>query len=366
MLYQYCEEKNIPHDRCGKLIVATNEEEHAAVEMLYHRGVENGVKDLEIIYRDRIRQLEPHVDGFSALYSPNTGIVDYAVVARSFAEDILKSGRGAIRLRFEAHGFEESPCKETSFDHGATKVIITGKEPGQNGPNLRLSARHVITCAGLQSDRVARAAGGERNPRVVPFRGTYYQLKPEYNNLCRMNIYPVPANSGIPVGVHFTPTLNERRGRGIIVGPGACIAFHREGYQFSNLSIRDLADSLTQIGVFKFVMGNFKLAMTELYRDLNKRAFLRQAQKLIPELSEDMTEESFSGVMVQVRLHLPCSHRNFLCVASLCYCCRNPRANLNKRQNFQFFVTFTEFVFSDRNQHLSSTLLSLHSVFVVI
>ncbi|EGD76287.1 L-2-hydroxyglutarate dehydrogenase [Salpingoeca rosetta] len=295
LMYEYCDQKGLPYDRCGKLIVAATEEEHATVEALYERGTTNGVRDLEIVHADRMRELEPNVRGYSALYSPHTGVVDFAVVARSFAEDLLQSGRGSLRLRFEAKRFEE-----TTDVSGGERIAVYGTEPGQRGPVVSVTGKHVITCAGLYSDRVARAAGGSRNPRVVPFRGTYYQLKEEYRNLCRMNIYPVPGNSGIPVGVHFTPTVNERRGHGTIIGPGACIAFHREGYTFTDLSLRDVFDALTQVGVMRFVLNNFSLAVTELYRDLNKRAFMKAAQKLVPSVTEDMTEMSFAGVMVQV------------------------------------------------------------------
>lgn len=317
-MYEYCQSKTIPHERCGKLIVAATEEEHFKVVQLYERGVQNGVKGLEVVFGDRIRELEPNVAGYSALYSPHTGVVDYAAVARSFAHDILSSGRGAIRLCFQANEFEETTALTQAQNTQSTqnnqqndaahpqvaesRVIVRGTEPGQRGPTMTVTGRRVITCAGLQSDRVAKAAGGMKAPRVVPFRGTYYQLKDKYKDMVHMNVYPVPSNSGIPVGVHFTPTVNERRGEGVIIGPGACLAFHREGYTFSKVSLRDLVDSVTQVGVFRFLLSNFNLAVTELYRDLNKRAFMREAQKLIPAVTEDMTEISFAGVMVQVML----------------------------------------------------------------
>jgi 2-hydroxyglutarate dehydrogenase len=163
-------------------------------------------------------------------------------------------------------------------------------------------ARHVITCAGTHADRVAQSAGGGTYPKVVPFRGMYYQLKPEYRHLIRqMNIYPAPGETKFYVGIHFTPTVNERRGHGVIIGPSACIAFGRESYSLTQVSLRDLWGAATNLNLWKFVLKHPAMAAGELYRDVNRAAFVREAQKLVPELTEDMVEESFAGVMVQVR-----------------------------------------------------------------
>eukprot|EP00055_Hartaetosiga_balthica_P010212 m.42890 g.42890 ORF g.42890 m.42890 type:complete len:476 (-) comp7082_c1_seq1:36-1463(-) len=293
LMYEYCELKNLPHKRCGKLIVASKEEEHHWVEMLHKRGNENGVKGLEIVMGEDIQKHEPNVRGYSALYSPNTGIADFGAVARQLGKDIIDSKRGSVRLRFEVNEFQEDQDHEYP-------IAVYGCEPGQNGPTRVVRAKNVITCAGLYADRVAKLAGGSDSPKVIPFRGRYYQMKPEYSDIVSMNVYPVPTGGGIPVGVHFTPTVNERRGENVIVGPGACLAFDREGYKFSDVSFRDLFDIVTQVGLINFVRNNFKLSFGELYRDLNKSAFMKEASKLIPSVKEDMTEASFSGVMVQV------------------------------------------------------------------
>ena len=281
-IYEYCAEKNLPADRCGKLIVAPTEKDHAAVEMLFERGNINGVKDLEIVYSDRIRELEPNVVGYSALYSPNTGVVDYGLVANQMAKDLTDTGRGTVKLRFEV--------KEMTPQEDGQGVVISGCEPGQKGPVKHVRAKHVITCAGLHADRLAEKTGGASHPKVVPFRGTYYQMKPEYKDICKMNIYPVPGGGGIPVGVHFTPTVNERRGHGMIIGPGACIAFDREGYKFTDASLRDLWNLMTNLNMWKFVLKNPSLSFGEIYKDLNKRAFLREAQRLIPSVTLDMVD----------------------------------------------------------------------------
>eukprot|EP00051_Salpingoeca_urceolata_P028372 m.486495 g.486495 ORF g.486495 m.486495 type:complete len:487 (+) comp24453_c0_seq1:171-1631(+) len=291
MMYEYCEENNIPYSRCGKLICASTEEEMSKVQMLYERGVENGVEDLQVLDSKQIQEIEPNVKVFGALYSPNTGIVDYAVVARHFAEDLLATGRGEVRVCFEAREFEQT---------GDGLIQIRGGEVGQPGPVKSVKAKHVITCAGLYADRVSVAAGGETAPKVLPFRGTYYQLKEEYSDIVKMNIYPVPSDGGIPVGVHLTPTVNEERGRSIIIGPGACIAFSREGYRFWTAKVKDLWHIVTHPGLWAFAIKYPHLSIGELYKDLNKSAFLKEAQKLVPSITDDMVEPSFSGVMAQV------------------------------------------------------------------
>lgn len=291
MMYEYCEKNSIPHKRIGKLIVASTPDEVPILSTLLERGNVNGVQGLEILNSEQVKALEPNVVAVAALHSPNTGIVDYGVVARTFARDVVDSTRGVVLLDFNVERFDLLSDKT---------VRITGCELNQKGPKKHVDAKHVITCAGLQSDRVAGLAGGSATPRVVPFRGTYYQMKEEYRNVVTRNIYPVPSGGGIPVGVHFTPTVNERRGEQMIVGPGACLAFSREGYNFFDLSFRDMFSLLKSYGLVKFALGNMDLAFGEMYRDLNKKAFLASAQKLVPSVTEDMVEESFAGVMAQV------------------------------------------------------------------
>lgn len=291
MMYEYCEKNNIPHKRIGKLIVATTDDEVPILKTLYERGNINGVQGLELLNSAQVRELEPNVAAVAALHSPNTGIVDYGVVARTFARDVVESNRGTVYLDFNVENFTLRPDNT---------VRVTGCELGQKGPKKHVDARHVITCAGLQSDRVAGLAGGSSTPRIVPFRGTYYQMKEQYRGIVKRNIYPVPSGGGIPVGVHFTPTVNERRGEQMIVGPGACLAFSREGYSFFDLSLKDMLSLVRSCGLVKFALGNADLAFGEMYRDLNKKAFLASAQKLVPSVTEDMVEESFAGVMAQV------------------------------------------------------------------
>jgi L-2-hydroxyglutarate oxidase LhgO len=287
LMYEYCEKNRIPHERTGKLIVAASKEEHKEVELLYDRGTKNGVQGLKILNGEEVRAMEPAVSAaFSALWSPNTGVVDYGLVARSFAADVFETGRGDVKCGFEVLSVEGAE---------GDRVVITGVEPGQKGPTKAVTARHVITCAGFYADKVARLAGGAVHPKVVAFRGTYYQMKPQYKDIVKTNVYPVPTWGGIPVGVHFTPTVNERRGHGMIVGPGACIAFSREGYKMSDVKWGDLWGFFTNFSLWMFTLKHPDLAIGTLWKDINKAAFLRDAQKLVPSVTEDMVEPSFAG-----------------------------------------------------------------------
>ena len=288
LMYAYCEKHKLPHDRVGKLIVAATPAEHKEVELLYDRGTKNGVQGLRILNGEEIRAMEPAVSkAHSALWSPNTGVVDYGIVAKSLAVDVYETGRGDVKCGFEA-------LSVTSSGEGG-RLVITGLEPGQQGPVKTVTAKHVITCAGFYADKVAQLAGGAEHPKVVAFRGTYYQMKPAYQDIVKTNVYPVPTWGGIPVGVHFTPTVNERRGHGMIVGPGACIAFSREGYKMSDVRLGDLWGFLTNFSLWMFTFKHPDLAIGTLWKDINKAAFLADAQKLVPSLTDDMVERSFSG-----------------------------------------------------------------------
>lgn len=307
MIYQYAERHNLPAEKCGKLICAPTESDAPVLQTLFERGTNNGVKDLQIVDSKWISKREPKVQVHSALYSPNTGVADYGAFARHYAKEIENTGRGNIQVQFEVKSI-----KLVAEDDPEYKVEIKGCEPLQAGPTKVVRAKTCITCAGLQADRVAHLNGGASKPQVLTFRGTYYQMKPEFRDVCKMNIYPVPSGGGIPVGVHFTPTVNERRGKQMILGPGACMAFSREGYSFFDYTFKDIWNMATHIGLWRFAFSNFDLAITEMYRDLNKKAFLDQARKLIPDVTDDMVEESFAGVMAQVFLDDGSAAKDFI------------------------------------------------------
>ena len=296
LMYEFAAKAGIPVARCGKLIVATCPAEHAQVEKLYAQGVANGVPGLRVLNGAEVAAMEPAVSAaHSALWSPNTGIIDYGVVSRALADEVMDSGRGDVKLSFEVTSMELA-----STPGGGKHVVLRGTEPGQAGPVKVVKAAHVITCGGLLADRLAGLAGGAPNPRVSTFRGRYYQMKAGKKDIVRTNVYPVPSGGGIPVGVHFTPTVNERRGHQMILGPGACLTFSREGYTADKISLRDLWDSVTNVGFIKFAIANPALSLGELYKDLNRAAFLKEARKLVPGLREEDVEPSFAGVMAQV------------------------------------------------------------------
>ena len=289
LMYAYAKEKDIPHERVGKLIVATTAAEDETVQKLYARGVQNGVKDLQVLTGAQVRGIEPNVVATSALESPNTGIIDFGAVAKSLQSDLEQDG-ASVKFNYEVQDFK-------AVERG---VEVVGREPGQAGPTKVVSAKNVITCAGLWMDKVGELGGGAVDPRVLTFRGAYWQMRPEYRNIVKRNIYPVPSGGGIAVGVHFTPTTNLDRGRAMIVGPGACLCFAKEGYKMTDVSPSHLWNVVQNVGFWNFAFGNFNMAVTEVYRDMSRRAFMDQARKLVPSVTDDMVEESFCGVMAQV------------------------------------------------------------------
>ncbi|MGH2928936.1 MAG: L-2-hydroxyglutarate oxidase, partial [Solirubrobacteraceae bacterium] len=227
-LYRYCEEHGIPTERCGKVIVATEDGELDRLAALYRRGQENGVEGLEVIGPERLRELEPHCRGIRAILSPNTGIVDHARVTHAYAADVRNAG-GEIHTGRALSGLRQV---------GAEVVLET--------PAGELRTGAVITCAGLQADRVARLGGGAREPRVVPFRGDYWQLALGARSLVRNLIYPVPDPAFPFLGVHATRRIGtgERW-----LGPNAVLAFDREGYGRLTLNGRDLAEAVRARGL---------------------------------------------------------------------------------------------------------------------
>jgi L-2-hydroxyglutarate oxidase len=276
-LMRYCDEKGIPWRRCGKVIVATEEAELPRLDELLRRGTANQVPGLRTIETDELREIEPHVRGIRALHSPNTGIVDYTQVANAYAEDVLEYG-GEIRTRHEVTGISRGA--------NATLLTTTGGD---------IEARRVVTCAGVYSDRVAGLTGAGREPRIVPFRGDYYILKPERRFLVRSNIYPVPDPDFPFLGVHFTPRMNGD----IWLGPNAVLAFSREGYRFRDLRPRDVGELFTNRGFLSFARQHWRTGADEMARDLSKKRFLASLQKYIPELELDDLLPGPSGVRAQ-------------------------------------------------------------------
>lgn len=276
-MYEYCGKKNLPHERVGKLIVATRDSELPILEDLYKRATANGVPGIELISSKKVREMEPNVRALQALHSPNTGITDYAKVGRSFAEDLLSTGRGQIRTSFKVTGIDVDEVKGVTLESESGDIV---------------KAKWLITCAGLQADYVGHMAGGAKGPAILPFRGNYQELKPEYRSIIKRNIYPTPDPKFPMVGVHLTPRVDGR----VLIGPNAALALAKEGYSFWRINIRDILVFATTKGLWKLVLGNPSTVFTEVWRDINKRAFVAEAQRYCPSLQVEHTTDGWAGV----------------------------------------------------------------------
>lgn len=276
-LWSYCDEKGIEYKQVGKLIVATEESELPRLQNLWERGQANGIENLQMLDAHEIAEREPHAAGIKAIFSPVTGIVDYGRVARSYADDIREMG-GEILTGHQVTSIERKS--------GVTRVLSKGGD---------VEARYVITCGGLQSDRLAKMTGGQGDPKIVPFRGDYLILKPEKRYLVKGNIYPVPDPSFPFLGVHFTPRMSGD----IWLGPNAVLAFAREGYSFSTINPADLLESLTYSGFIKLAGKYMSIGMGEMYRDIVRSAYVKALQRYIPELKVEDTLPGPSGVRAQ-------------------------------------------------------------------
>jgi len=273
----YCREKNIPHEICGKVVVAVDESEVPRLRELEARGQANGLTGLRRLDRDELREREPHAAGVAALHVPEEGIVDYAAVCHALRDDILGLGG---RIATDA---KVSALHETS--EGWSAGTAAGEFTGD----------FLVNCAGLQSDRVCRLAGLDPDDRIVPFRGEYYQLRPEASRLVRHLIYPVPDPKFPFLGVHFTRLIHD----GIEAGPNAVLAFAREAYRKTQWNARDLADALGFPGLWKFLARHPRMAWDEGIRSLSKKLFCRSLQRLVPELREEDLAPGGAGVRAQ-------------------------------------------------------------------
>ena len=277
-LYAYCETKGIPTDRCGKVIVASSEDELPRLENLLQRGLSNGVEGLEMIGPERLRELEPHCIGVKALFSPNTGIVDFSRVTRAYADDVVASG-GEVLPGYGVEQISDRPGR-----------VIVHTTAGD------VETQHVVACAGLHADRVARLTGGPRDPRIVPFRGDYWVLRPDRRDLARNLIYPVPDPSFPFLGVHFTRRIDDGS---VWLGPNAVLAFSREGYRRLDVRPRDLAEALAYRGFQRLATKFWQTGMQEMVRDFSKEAFLGSLQVYVPELTMADLLPGPSGVRAQ-------------------------------------------------------------------
>ena len=278
-LEAFCQSNDIPIDRCGKVIVATSEEEVPRLAELERRGHANGVLGLEMIGPERLREIEPHAAGIKALYSPNTAIVDYVRVAEAYADHLRKHG-------VEILLGEAVKSVEVSDDR---VLAITD--------HLELNAHQLVNCAGVRSDQLARQAGHcIVDGRVLPFRGEYYRLSAASRSLVNGLIYPVPDPTFPFLGVHLTRMIDGS----VEAGPNAVLAFARDGYRKQDISFRDMGDIVRYRGFWNMVKRYWRTGSGELYRSFSKTAFLRDLQRLMPALSADDLDVGGAGVRAQM------------------------------------------------------------------
>uniref|UniRef100_A0A8V0ZGL4 L-2-hydroxyglutarate dehydrogenase, mitochondrial n=1 Tax=Gallus gallus TaxID=9031 RepID=A0A8V0ZGL4_CHICK len=238
LCYEYCDRKGIPYKQCGKLIVAVEQDEIPRLKALYERGLQNNVRGLKLIGAKEIQAKEPFCRGLMALDSPYTGIVDYRQVAQSYAEDFQEAG-GTILTDFEVTDMEMAKESSSGSEDGLQYPVVVRSSKGEE-----IYCRHIVTCAGLYSDRLSEISGCSPEPRIVPFRGDYLVLKPEKCYMVKGNIYPVP-NPRFPfLGFHFTPRMDGS----VWLGPNAVLAFKREGYKLFDFSATDFLDAVLYRG----------------------------------------------------------------------------------------------------------------------
>ncbi len=273
----FCREHDLPHAVCGKVIVATSENEIPRLQALFERGQSNGIAGLRMLDAAQLREIEPHCGGLHGIHVPSTGITDYAAVSEKYAELIAAQG-GTVRTGTRVTGFSQQ--------QGET-VVETTRES--------VVTKYVVNCAGLHSDRVSALAGQRPKAMIVPFRGEYYDVVPEKHSLVRGLIYPVPDPQFPFLGVHFTRRIHG----GLDAGPNAVLAFKREGYRWSDVSLRDLLGTFSYPGFWRMAGKHWRYGMGEFYRSFNKRAFVTALQKLLPEIQESDLVRDGAGVRAQ-------------------------------------------------------------------
>ena len=276
-MIKFCEENEIEFQQCGKVIVALHESELGRLQDLYERGTANGVPDLEIVGPERLKEIEPHTAGVRALWAPHTGIVDFTKVAAAFANKFHQAG-GDI--------FTGAAVKKITRSTGSVALETT---------KGTLQAKYLINCAGLYADKVASMTGENVGVRIIPFRGEYYTLRQESHHLVSGLIYPVPDPQFPFLGVHFTRNIKGH----VEAGPNAVMALRREGYRKRDFSLGDSLGNLAYPGFWKMALKYWKIGMGEVYRSYSRRVFLRDLQRLLPEIQNSDLASGGSGVRAQ-------------------------------------------------------------------
>jgi L-2-hydroxyglutarate oxidase LhgO len=277
LLRTYCAERGLALRECGKLVVALDASELDRLRELERRAQANGVPDVRWVERDELREIEPHAAGIAGVHSPTTAITDYVAIAHALADDV-RAANGEIHLSAEVTAIRRA---------GARARVEAGEQT--------FEFDRLVICAGLQSDRISRLAGDQREPRIVPFRGEYHRLRSERSGLVRGLLYPVP-DPGYPfLGVHFT----NRIAGGVDVGPNAVLAFAREGYRRRDVSLGDLAEAVGSRGFRSLARANWRMGARELRGSLFKSAFAAEARRYVPEVTAADLVPAAAGVRAQ-------------------------------------------------------------------
>jgi L-2-hydroxyglutarate oxidase len=276
-LYDYCASREIPHERCGKVILATSRDELAPLDELERRGAINGVRGLRRISGEELARVEPHARGIRALHSPHTGIVDFTAVAHAYARDVAEAG-GTIVTGYEVGALQSS-----------------SRALHLRGPGGTIEAGHAIFCAGAWADRLARAGGASADPRIVPFRGAYLRLAPERRHLVRALIYPVPDPSLPFLGTHLSRRIDGE----VLIGPTALIAGARDAYSLATVRRSDLIDTLAWPGTWRLLRRWWRTGVTELHHAASRAALVRAAARYVPELRTADVHPGPAGVRAQ-------------------------------------------------------------------
>ncbi|AXT86619.1 L-2-hydroxyglutarate oxidase [Aeromicrobium sp. A1-2] len=278
LMYEYCQEHRIPHERCGKLIVALRDDELAGLDALERRGIANGVPGLRRVAQAEIREIEPAATGVAALHAPHTGIVDYGEVSRALHRELVGLG------------------VEFAFGSRVTAIDQTPGRPTVTTADDRIDARRVIVCAGLWADRLARTAGDDPDPRIVPFGGAYLRLRDRERPLVNGMIYPVPDPALPFLGVHVTKHVDGS----VMLGPTAMMVPSRDGYRVRTIRPRDAYESLAWPGTWKVARRFWRVGVHEMRMAASRRAFVAEAAGYVPGLQvSDLDGTAHAGVRAQ-------------------------------------------------------------------
>lgn len=275
-MVEFCAQHDLPYEMCGKIVIATEPEEIPRLHELFRRGKANGLRGLQLLSPEQIREFEPHAAGIAGLRVPEEGIVDYAAVAEAMAREIQNCGG------------------EIHYSSKVTHLRNTGGWRIETSRGEYL-ADCIINCAGLQCDRVSRKAGADDSTKIVPFRGEYYKLAPTGQHLVKNLIYPVPDPSFPFLGVHFTRLIHG----GVEAGPNAVLALAREGYRTTDFSLRDTIETLTYRGFWRFLLRYPGMCWHEFLRSFSRTLFCRSLQRLVPDLRLEDLSPGGAGVRAQ-------------------------------------------------------------------